>query len=744
MPRGKGDVEIRVTTDASGAVRGGRQVQGALGDIQKSARSLVKELALLGAGYLSVREGIRLVTSEIKKGLGVVEDINLSIAKMAALISSFQKTGDLGENYREAKEYAEGLIPILEEIDAKTIAASGDLQIITEEMVKQSILLDTNNQKAIDGFTNIANAAAVIAQGYPNKEIQLRQEIRALLEGQVRANSTLASQLDAMLDGTLKEHLETWKKEGSVIENIGALLKGYAAASDDLEGTWAVIGSTLETIERRILREGMKPVYNDLIGLAKDLNTYLKEHEFEIKEKILVVYEDLKETTEETYEVIKKIHSVYKALPSGTAEAGLILLVLGRYGPIGKFIGMLVLVNEALEEFDANLGSIPRDAKKVGDEVKNLALNLRDVWKYGLDAAEILDRLRQKQNTHEGAEPLSLPISATIPFDEGGFIKGGAFSGKGPPNLGGGEEILIPGTNYTAKDFWQEAFELAQSEFTTPLAEEMSKAWREGFGGTASPFDALGFVNEDFETFRSQLRGAREDVVALFDAFKEGTVISRESLQQLVDEGIIGWGQYIEGVKRAEEDRLATVAESEEQIRALKSGTINNAIGLLQVLGAHSKAAAIAGIALQKGLAIAQTIISGAAAEIRALAELGPIAGTAMALKIKAWTAANAAIIAATGLAQAASLGAAPPALGGTAGEPLPRNTERVGPYEKEYYGSGYKPGEGQQRYRPVYIFNDVVIAQDSDSFRKMVNESTEEELRDPGSPLSKLVERRR
>lgn len=81
----------------------------------------------------------------------------------------------------------------------------------------------------------------------------------------------------------------------------------------------------------------------------------------------------------------------------------------------------------------------------------------------------------------------------------------------------------------------------------------------------------------------------------------------------------------------------------------------NAAIGLLSTLGGKSKAAAIAAIALGKALSIAQIIQNTAAAQMRALAELGPIAGPPAAAKIGVMGKVQAGIVAATGLVQAAS-----------------------------------------------------------------------------------------
>lgn len=96
----------------------------------------------------------------------------------------------------------------------------------------------------------------------------------------------------------------------------------------------------------------------------------------------------------------------------------------------------------------------------------------------------------------------------------------------------------------------------------------------------------------------------------------------------------------------------------------------------LQQFAGKSKAAAIAAIAIQKGLSIAQIISNTAAAQMRALAELGPIAGPPVAAKMGLYGKIQAGLVAATGLAQAmgsgGSAGGAAPSLGGGAGTTQP------------------------------------------------------------------------
>ena len=111
---------------------------------------------------------------------------------------------------------------------------------------------------------------------------------------------------------------------------------------------------------------------------------------------------------------------------------------------------------------------------------------------------------------------------------------------------------------------------------------------------------------------------------------------------------------------------MEELAQRTAQIRLQAvSGTMQEASNLLGLFAGKSRAVAIAQIAINKGLAIAQAIQNTTVAATRALAELGPIAGPPEAAAIKIWGAAQVALIAATGLGQAAGLGSSTASSGG-------------------------------------------------------------------------------
>jgi len=103
--------------------------------------------------------------------------------------------------------------------------------------------------------------------------------------------------------------------------------------------------------------------------------------------------------------------------------------------------------------------------------------------------------------------------------------------------------------------------------------------------------------------------------------------------------------------------RLQIEKKVSNDIILMKMNVVSQAANLLNILAGDSKKAAIAIIAVEKGLAIAQTVMNTNVAAMRAYAELGPVAGPPAAASIKSLGAISIGLIAATGIAQAANVG---------------------------------------------------------------------------------------
>lgn len=159
----------------------------------------------------------------------------------------------------------------------------------------------------------------------------------------------------------------------------------------------------------------------------------------------------------------------------------------------------------------------------------------------------------------------------------------------------------------------------------------------------------------------AELERFRETIMAKETLQVEAYARQQEMLLAAKNQELITqqeYDQYIRDAAIMHGNEMAQIKEREsEMVRSASKAMYGELEGLLGMFAGKSKAAAIAAIALNKGLRIAEIIQNTAAAQMRAFAELGPVAGAAAAAKIGLMGKIQAGIVAATGLAQAAGAG---------------------------------------------------------------------------------------
>ncbi len=273
-----------VKTELNGLQQG---IQGVQTEAKTSSMSILGMAASFGiatTAVMALKEVLNAAIDAFKKGFNAVEDYKVSVASLAAAMATFSEKGktDMAGAYKEAYVYAGQLVTKLEEMDAKTVATGKELTAMVETLIQGGVQFDVNNKKQEEGLITIANALKLMTQGQ-NADIQMRQEIRGLLDGQVKATDRLAKILEQEIGGSLKDHVQKWKEEGTLIENVATLLGGFSEATKDLESTWMAVKSTIDTVVNKLLREAFKPLYEDIVGLAKDFTVKVMDGDTAIK-----------------------------------------------------------------------------------------------------------------------------------------------------------------------------------------------------------------------------------------------------------------------------------------------------------------------------------------------------------------------------------------------------------------------------------------------------------------------------
>lgn len=348
-----------------------RQVQNSLMGMQKSIeRSSMGTISAINKLWVGMvmkiymaEKAVQTLVSAFGKLYGPVEEFNLSVTQMAAQITNMMektKNTDIAAQYQEAKKYATDLALAMEKLDAETVATSKDLRSMNEQMITAGTALNIYNPDELEAFKNIANAVAVVSSQYANKEVQVRQEIRALMNGEVKTTNVLATQLQALVAGPLEEEVKKHKEAGDLVLWMGNLLRGYSAASSDIESTWAAIGTSLKTSWDIIARTGFSQGYRDINSSLKEMNDWLRKNGDTISNVINIAWE----TTIGLLKVGRDTLKVFKE----------------------EFIGVGYISLEVLNVILQMVQALPNTAQGI----KNIGLFIQE-WGSGLKAWATLD-----------------------------------------------------------------------------------------------------------------------------------------------------------------------------------------------------------------------------------------------------------------------------------------------------------------------------------------------------------------
>jgi hypothetical protein len=309
------------------------------GEHEMSLDYMMRSLLRFYAAWYVLSSGVQFAATFVMSGVKAIDEMKMSVIGVAAQLTTMQgSTGDITKNYRENVKYAEALVPVLQQVDANSLANLSQIMKMNTAMAMQGFILDVNSKKQIESFTALTNAVALFTQGQ-DKEKQASQEIRALMSGQVRDGNMVALQMDQQIrkqgqykDG-LKGLLDYAKKEGiAPLILMEPYLKGIIAASGDIGMLWESVSSSLETSWKILQRGLFKGVYKDLTESGREFSAWIKKNEQEILTSLTTIKNALTTASEWTLLSLAALSLWFKGF--GATVVGVMGLFSGAWATV--------------------------------------------------------------------------------------------------------------------------------------------------------------------------------------------------------------------------------------------------------------------------------------------------------------------------------------------------------------------------------------------------------------------------
>lgn len=256
-----------------------QQMQSPLQSIKSELEKIESRIVRIGATALAlgvVHVAFGKIREVILGAVKAVDDFQIATISIAASLTQIGITNgstDIAGTYEKSSRYAGILALKLQEVDKNSFANYKGLMAMLQVMTAQGQVLDVNNKKQVEAFTNLSNAIAIMTPGQ-DQQMQMYQETRALMSGIADRHSQVARMIDQQIKaqgiykGGLKEVAALGRQHGDTMERLAPYLQGVGAASKDISKTWSTVIATFETALNFVQRMTFGPIVADLTTIV--------------------------------------------------------------------------------------------------------------------------------------------------------------------------------------------------------------------------------------------------------------------------------------------------------------------------------------------------------------------------------------------------------------------------------------------------------------------------------------------
>lgn len=339
-----------------------------LQQLSGTSNSTTQSLMQIGTAVAA----IELIRRAFQAGIKEVDDFRLSTIGIAASITDMAAKGtkDFQAFYDNARLYAEDTYHKLELASAKFFASAKEMMTGWQTLVQRGVMITSDDD--INNLGIVIDRIKLATKGM-DSQVQIAQELRAIMNGTANANSTLAMDLKTKLGPEWKKIVSDAMVHGQLLKLLAGMYKGVGYAAGDIEKTLESQLSTLGTMLSYVARQGLGGAYDDIVSLVKEINDYLKEHASLVADKIRSGWDEVRPIIFGIRDGIKEISAWMDAHPIATdwikafgtlsisiAAVGialkpLIWLFSAAFGPV---VALLSGIGTLLAGIVASIGSL--------------------------------------------------------------------------------------------------------------------------------------------------------------------------------------------------------------------------------------------------------------------------------------------------------------------------------------------------------------------------------------------------
>jgi hypothetical protein len=266
--------------------------------------SLIRNIAMITAAWMSVHGAIRAVTNALQ----TIDKFKTAVIGISSALTDLAKPGQgsFEKIFAQNTKYAQQMYRAINVEATKHFSSASEMMMSYNRLVQSGYAVRMDEVGALGLLTDKIK----LATAGQNTEMQINQEIRALMQGQQMHGALIARDLESKLGPGWGKLVEQHKRAGDLLQWIASLYPGLQAANETIQKTIDSQYSTMKSLVELITIGGLTTAYNDVVDLLIRANDYLREHQDTIENGLIKAWQGVKELVMTTLQFIKDIYAI--------------------------------------------------------------------------------------------------------------------------------------------------------------------------------------------------------------------------------------------------------------------------------------------------------------------------------------------------------------------------------------------------------------------------------------------------
>ena len=319
---------------------------GAASAADNFASSLLKQAGVYALVIGSAYKLADTLGGAFKAGIKAAEEFRTQTISIAAGLTNMAASGQgsFKDMFQQNLAFSRTMYEEMRKEDAKRFASLEDLMAGYNAMVQKGYAVRLNEVDALGVLVDRIKLATV----GQNTSMQINQEIRSLMDGQARAGSLLAQELQSRVGPGWADIVEKHKEAGTLLEYLAGLWPGIGAAAQEIENTLEAQTTTLSGNLKYVGREGLGGAYEWVVDQVRQLNEYLRVHGAQLSGEILTAWNNIRPLAQSVLDIMVAMISVAGKVASAVSRiAGGLANTKAAMDQIYGFGGTSMAIEEA-------------------------------------------------------------------------------------------------------------------------------------------------------------------------------------------------------------------------------------------------------------------------------------------------------------------------------------------------------------------------------------------------------------